>query len=283
MRQVAAPKFMWETGFLGAVFNSGASVVDTLFSSVNLTRPATAFVDLMDDKLDEVPIAKALRKGAAKPIYLDSFSRASSENGSSKRTSFLSGWVTLILVNCSAFSAFDDALRESAEPDRDSVLRCVTECLAAKATSTIGKRLGAMSKYAAHCEAKGLTAFPLSEKSLYDYMSVLHSNVKSSASSGRSFLEAIRFSAAILGLHGLEKDKVPQRVSGLAELLSCSTVVQGLRTCQGSSSLWWTELLMVVLHLQTKRLQDSLKHVPCTQRAQGPGLTNAPCCRLWHP
>ena len=218
--QVAAPKFMWETGFLGAVFNSGTSVVDTLFSPVSLKRPATAFIDLVDDKLDEVPIAKALRKGAVTPIYLNSFSRASSENESSKRRSFLHGWVTLILINCRAFSAFDDALRDSAEPDRDSVLRCVTECLAAEATSTIGKRLGAMSKYAAHCEARGLTVFPLSEKSLYDYMSALHSNVKSSASSGRSFLETIRFSAAILGLHGLEKDKVPQRVSGLAELLA---------------------------------------------------------------
>jgi hypothetical protein len=119
--QVAAPKFMWETGFLGAVFNSGTSVVDTLFNPVSLKRPATAFVDLLDDKLDEVPIAKALRKGAVKPIYLDSFSRASSENESSKRKSFLSGWVTLILVNCSAFSAFDEALSESTEPDRDSV------------------------------------------------------------------------------------------------------------------------------------------------------------------
>jgi hypothetical protein len=218
--QVSSPKFMWETGFLGAIFNSGTSVVDTLFNPVSLKRPATAFVDLLDDKLDEVPIAKALRKGAVKPIYLDSFSRASSENEHSKRKSFLGGWVTLILVNCSAFSAFDDALSESAEPDRDSVFRYLTECLAAKATSTIGKRLGAMSKYVAHCEARGLTAFPLSEKSLYDYMSELHSNVRSSASSGRSFLEAIRFSAAILGLHGLEKDKVPQRVSGLAELLA---------------------------------------------------------------
>ena len=77
-----------------------------------------------------------------------------------------------------------------------------------------------MSKYAAHCEAKGLIAFPLSERSLYDYMSELHQNLKTSASAGRSFLEAIRFSAALLGLHGLAKDKVPQRVTGLAELLA---------------------------------------------------------------
>ena len=42
----------------------------------------------------------------------------------------------------------------------------------------------------------------------------------SSASSGRSFLEAVRFSASLLGLHGLQQDRVPQRVSGLAEMLA---------------------------------------------------------------
>ena len=62
--------------------------------------------------------------------------------------------------------------------------------------------------------------FPLSEKSLYAFMTDLYTDSKSSASSGRSFIEAIRFTAAILGLHGLESDKVPQRVSGLAEMLA---------------------------------------------------------------
>ena len=219
--QLSVPKFMWETdGFLGAVFAPGGSVVDQLFSTFSLKRPAPSFIDITDDRIDEAPVVKALRKGAVKPIYVNSFSRASIENEGSKRRSFLSGWATLVLIDCSAFSAFDDALYGLAEPDRESVLRCLTECFAAKATSTVGKRLGSMSKYAAHCESKGLIAFPLSEKSLYDYMFDLHQNVKSSASAGRSFLEAIRFSAALLGLHGLDKDKVPQRVTGLAELLA---------------------------------------------------------------
>ena len=51
-------------------------------------------------------------------------------------------------------------------------------------------------------------------------MSELHSNKQTSASAGKSFLESVRFSAAMLGLHGLDKDRVPQRVSGLAELLA---------------------------------------------------------------
>ena len=213
--QLSTPKFMWETeGFLGAVFAQGGSVVDQLFNTFPLKRPAPSFIDIADDRVDEAPVVKALRKGAVKPIYLNSFSRASSENEGSKRRSFLSGWATLVLIDCSAFSAFDDALSGHAEPDRENVLRCLTECFAAKATSTVGKRLGSMSKYAAHCEAKGLIAFPLSEKSLYDYMSELHQNLKSSASAGRSFLEAIRFSAALLGLHGLAKGQGPSTGDG---------------------------------------------------------------------
>ena len=84
---------MWETdGFLGTVFGQGGSVVDQLFNTFPLKRPAPSFIDITDDRMDEAPVVKALRKGAVKPIYLNSFSRASSENEGSKRGSFLSGW-----------------------------------------------------------------------------------------------------------------------------------------------------------------------------------------------
>ena len=219
--QSSAPKFMWETdGFLSAVFSPGSSVVDQLYRPVTLKRPSLGFVDLTDDRLDEAPIAKALRKGAAKPIYLGSFSRASGENECNNWKFYLSGWVTLVLINSEAFSALQDAIAEAEHRDRECIMRCLAECFAAKATSTLGKRLGAMSKYASHCEKAHLIAFPLSERSLYSYLSALHDDSNSSASVGKSFLEAVRFSAALLGLHGLERDKVPPRVSGLAELLA---------------------------------------------------------------
>ena len=219
--QSSAPKFMWETdGFLSAVFSPGISVVDQLFKPVALKRPSPGFVDLTDDRLDEAPIAKALRKGAVRPIYLGSFSRSSGENECNKRKSYLSGWVTLVLINSDAFSALQDAMAEAEHPDRECIMRCLAECFAAKATSTLGKRLGAMSKYASHCEKIQLPAFPLSERSLYSYLSALNNDHSSSASVGKSFLEAVRFSAAVLGLHGLERDKVPPRVSGLAEMLA---------------------------------------------------------------
>ena len=218
---VSAPKFMWETNsFLNSVFNPGASLVDQLFQPPSLKRPAPGFVDLTDVGLDEAPIVKALRKGTHKPVYLDSFSKSSVENDDSKRRSFLAGWVTLVLINCSAFNAFDDALSEAGGRERTVLTQSLGECLATKATSTIGKRLSSMTKYASFCESKGLKAFPLSEKCLYAYMSELHSNKQTSASAGKSFLESVRFSAAMLGLHGLDKDRVPQRVSGLAELLA---------------------------------------------------------------
>ena len=217
----STPKFFWETdSFLSAVFGGETSVVDQLYKPALLKRPAPVYVDLSHKDDAETPIAKALRLAASRPIYMDSFSKASCENEDSKRKSFLSGWATLVLIDSSAFSAFDDAVMNTDMSERDAVLRCVTECLAAKATSTIGKRLGSLSRYAKFCEKKGIRVFPLSESSMYAYMNELYSDPASSASVGRSFLESIRFSAAILGLHGLHKDSVPQRVSGLAEMLT---------------------------------------------------------------
>ena len=219
--QTSAPKFMWESdNFLNTVFNSGSSVVDTLFKPVQLKRPAPAFVDLSGDAPEEPPVVKALRRGAVKPVYLASFSKSSLDNEDSKRKSFVSGWVTLVLINRTAFNAFTDALSRAVGPERETINRCLVECFAAKATSTVGKRLGSMSKYASFCEKCGIHAFPLSEKSMYAYLSELYTNPMSSASSGRSFLEAVRFSASLLGLHGLQQDRVPQRVSGLAEMLA---------------------------------------------------------------
>ena len=219
--QVNAPKFMWESNsFLNAVFNPEGSVVDQLFQTPSLKRPARAFVDLTDDAVEDAPIFKAFRKSVCKAVYLDSFSRVSQENDESKRKSVIAGWVTLVLIDCSAFSALDGALEDAAGHERTVLTQCITECFAAKATSTIGKRLGSLSRYASFCETKKLAPFPLSEKCLYAYMYDLYNDVKTSASAGRSFIESIRFTAAILGLHGLERDKVPQRVSGLAELLA---------------------------------------------------------------
>ena len=306
---VSAPKFMWETdSFLSAVFNSDGSIVDQLFKPVSLKRPAPCFVDLSNDSMDKTPLAKALRSGAVKPIYLGSFSRASSENENSKRKSFLFGWVTLVLINCSAFSVLDDALSDVDQPSRDIVMRCLAECFAAKATSTLGKRLGAMSKYAAHCESKSLQAFPLSERSLYSYLSALHDDPKSSASVGKSFLEAVRFSAAMIGLHGLDKEclsvfqglpscwqsvhhvwnrlhlwlcsrlpfwkrRAARRMLCRTESWSeaycwCFTVVQGLRTCPGLLSWSLTECNQMVRAWTNMRLLGSLKPVPSTQRVQ---------------
>eukprot|EP00435_Cladocopium_sp_Y103_P001659 s5096_g1.t1 len=191
------PKFMWEQGnFLNAVFSPSESVVDQLFKPSSFKRPAPSFVDLSGAADDEVPIVQAFKKGAIRPVYLDSFTRASVENDDSKGRSFLSGWATLVLINCNAFSAFDGVFDERL---RECVLRCLDEC-SSKARSTIGKRLGSMSRYATFCENSKLCSFPLSEKCLYAYMSSLQTNPLASASAGRSFLEVVRFSAAILGL-----------------------------------------------------------------------------------
>ena len=148
-------------------------------------------MDLTVDTVEDTPIFKAFKKGVCRAVYLDSFSRASQENDESKRKSFIAGWVTLVLIDCSAFSALDGAILDAEGRERTVLTQCISECFASKATSTIGKRLGSMSRYASFCESKRLAPFPLSEKCLYAYMSELYNDVRSSASAGRSFIEAI--------------------------------------------------------------------------------------------
>ena len=60
-----------------------------------------------------------------------------------QQTQVLSEWlVTLVLINSDAFSALQDALAEAEHPDRECIMRCLAECFAAKATSTLGNVWG---------------------------------------------------------------------------------------------------------------------------------------------
>ena len=62
--------------------------------------------------------------------------------------------------------------------------------------------------------------FPLEEQSMYTFMQALRDKTCIGASSGRSFLEAVRFAGAMLGLKSNGQCMVSARLAGLGELLS---------------------------------------------------------------
>lgn len=219
----ASPSFMWESNsFLAAVFGRN-DVVDELFKQQTLKRPA---IDLQQELIEvederEHPLTKAFKAGVSKPFFMQALGRSSLENDEARRQTLIGGWTSLVITDVSAFNALDSMpVNASSHEQREFIFNTVTECMAGKATSTIAKRLGAMTKYANFCKYRGLAPFPLLEANLRAYMTSLVADKNTSASSGRSFLEAVRFSGAMLGLTGNRSMIVSQRVAGLAKTLT---------------------------------------------------------------
>eukprot|EP00435_Cladocopium_sp_Y103_P064869 s704_g26.t1 len=211
------PKFLWEQSpFLNAVFGSG-NVVDDLFPCQSIKRPPAVLVDLT---AEEPPIKKALMAGRKQPVYLRAIKQSSLMHEETKRLNYISGWTSIVLTNRFAFGAFVRARTECSEAGlRGKTHRTVMECLAGKATSTVGKRLGSMQRYVEYCAANCISAFPLDDANMYSYLSHLCGQPGAAGSSGKSFLEAVRFTSFMLGLRSEELRLISQRVAGLAELL----------------------------------------------------------------
>ena len=214
------PKFMWEeSSFLSTVFGNG-NVADDLFPVFNTRRPPRALVDLTGEDTAEPPIKRALRLGKHNPYFLRATKQSTVMHEDSQRQTHVNGWVSIVLLNIEAFSAFDVVLlaRSGAEL-RVLVRDTVVECLARKATSTVGKRLGSIRAFAEFCAEQGCQPFPLEDVSMHSYLTKLLHDAKTAGSKGKSFLESIRFSGATLGLRSIQGQLVSLRVAGVAEQL----------------------------------------------------------------
>ena len=215
---VQKPQFMWEQdNFLSAVFGKG-NVVDDLFPHMSLKRPASLPIDLTGDEPEEAPIQKALRRGQFRALYTRAIKQSAVVHEETQRANYMAGWTSIVLLNLFAFAAFDKARCENTETElRAVVYTTVVECLARKATSTVGKRLGAIKRFAEFCTARALSAFPLDDSCMHAYLLFLSNDARARGSSGKSFLESVRFTSSMLGLRSRELQLISQRVSGLAD------------------------------------------------------------------
>ena len=215
------PKHFWEDNpFLNAVFGSG-NIVDDLFQPSRQKRPVAPLVDLTaDDPKDDYPVTKALKRGAKNPLFHSALRKGSEELDTGRRHTYLTSWTSLVLLNVDAFTAFD-VVRQNLQGKtvREAVYLTIGECLACKATSTVGKRLGSLQRFAKFCDGLSIEPFPLSDTNMHAYVSSLLVNDNASATSGRSFLESIRFTCAMLGLVSLDPDLVSKRVDGVAQMI----------------------------------------------------------------
>lgn len=221
------PKFLWENGnFMNAVFGKKQKTADIIFGPVaGVKRPLPPFCNDFDE-VGGLGRGKVRIKSTRpfemkeKPLFFKVLKKASTcEDDEGKRKGLCSGWASILILNLEAFTLGLDLLADRRVVERADVLESVNYCIAGKATSTVLKRLQAMVQYTKYCGSHGIQMFPLSEAGLYAYMDFLVKDGKSRPTSGKSFLEAVRFAGGVFGLRGVD-GLTSARVSGAAEKLA---------------------------------------------------------------
>ena len=221
------PKFIWEKGgFMSNIFGKKQKAVDLVFGAASgMKRPLPPFCNDFDE-VDELGRGKVRTKATRlfgleeKPLFFRVLKRASTcEDDDSKRQGLCSGWASILILNLEAFTLGQNLIADRRVVERADVLESVNYCIAGKATSTVLKRLQAMVLYAKYGASHGIQMFPLSEAGVYAYMDFLVKDSKSKPTSGKSFLEAVRFAGGVFGLRGFE-GLTSTRVAGAAEKLA---------------------------------------------------------------
>ena len=213
--QPEAPKFFWETdSFLGSIF--GGSVED----AVSLKRPAD-YIPVPDVVEGSVEDAFQACKHMGKSGICDiSFKYVEHKADHDKRHSMSSNWASLVCMNLEAFTIGDAVLLSGKGVSHRLVVESVSACMARKATSTITKRFYALNRFVGYCGKSGLQCFPILERVMFEYLQFLAKDEKSAPSSGRSFLEAVNFACATLGLRSDLAVLGTRRIDGVsAELV----------------------------------------------------------------
>ena len=154
----AVPQFFWETDpFLKMVFGgSGSAGSDVPLPTAGLKRPLPPIE--IQDAAEERPVEKALRAGAVPPLPLHSraLKAISIEDTQSRRAAVIGEWAAMVALNINAFSVGRMLEADKKAVVHQDIVESVTACLAAKATSTLVKRMCAMSLFCKWCLANGM-------------------------------------------------------------------------------------------------------------------------------
>ena len=140
---LSKPKFMWEEGFLGAVFGDQRSSMEFCanFSVPRLKRPPTthAAIQVMDNAM-HTSRASNLKPRIAKHLYLKALKPSSVGDDAGKRKSVIEGWTSVICLALEAFKVGKDLIKRRRAFNRVDLVEAVTDCVGTKGTSTITKR-----------------------------------------------------------------------------------------------------------------------------------------------
>ena len=212
------PKFFWEVDpFLKTIF--GKEPIGSLVMP-DVVRPEPAInVETPRDIWSYLRRPKRAKTDAGIASKTLRFVTEKDEMG--KRASVLADWASLVCVDIESFNIGRILASDNAGAVTHAmVVETVGACFAMKATATLTKRFYALNRFVNWCFKDNRTPFPLREKDLFQYMQELRDNESTAPSAGRSFLEAVKFTSAILGLDGNVVELGTARLSGVASQLA---------------------------------------------------------------
>eukprot|EP00435_Cladocopium_sp_Y103_P075175 s103_g54.t1 len=209
--EVDQPKFFWETDpFLSTVFGKGD------VQGPSFKRPAVDF-DLTSQAPDDVmTLLRAPKQVRVACLCEQVIKHVELRDEHDKRQSVISNWSSIVCINLDAFTVGDAIVAGGGSLTHAVVEDSLKACFARKATSTLSKRFYALNRFVNYCCRNGLQFFPLREHVVFTYLQSLVQDERTSASAGRSFLEACRFARGLLGLRGDLADLGTARVDGVA-------------------------------------------------------------------
>eukprot|EP00971_Amphidinium_carterae_P103491 2048916-Amphidinium_carterae.1 len=139
------------------------------------------------------------------------------QQGHAARDRAIERWRLILASNLRASNAGRTILREATIGEVDSIQRQlmqIRDILAPKATSTVAKRAGPITKYMAWCHAEGKEAFPFTDDNVYQFLS--HRREDLAPTFASQFIESVNFAGFVLGLDGSKDINMSPRIRGLA-------------------------------------------------------------------
>jgi len=218
----AVPKQMWEQGFLGFVF--GHQSMETFLTGSQasalsrLKRPLTADGnEFQQTGFVEPAVTKPRLEQSF--FYAKAMSARSTKDEQARRQAMGHEWAVIIAVNLEGYSLGRALLRQKQPVAMKDLQEGVMDSMGKKATSTLAKRLSAFSNFANWCIQNGCQIAPIAEHVAYHYVQHLVEE-EASPSAGKSFLEAMHFSAGVFGLDIDDLLANSTRLKGLVERMA---------------------------------------------------------------
>ncbi|CAK8988154.1 unnamed protein product [Durusdinium trenchii] len=141
-----------------------------------------------------------------------------------RRVSVLQQWAAVIMSCPAASQVGREVLRSvGSKPSPEALPQCqeiIDDIVAMKSTATLVKRVGAIRRFVLWCAPQHSPPLPFREDLLHSYLQHLREQ-RAAASSGTTFLEAVRFAAAMFGIDGISG--VSKRLVGLASKMAINS------------------------------------------------------------